>query len=168
MPHTAKVFLSTVSLDRNIPIFLTTNETVWERATKQYESDLPPIIDEIRESSTPASLEINFRRLVVVTLEPWTVNCAPRPNRFRPGWSEALDQKAKTRWKLSKPVDPATVPEAKRHYTNIKRTFRTHKRRIQKRIVDDFAGAEPRRKHQLVHRAISVDEGGEVARAQID
>lgn len=104
-----------------------------------YETLVSPITKALRNETTPASLEINARRLSSPTITSWTRLCKPRSARLRPCWTHRLDHKAKLRKRRlqgSKQYRQwARVIDRK-----IKREVQNNRRRLCQKLADELEG----------------------------
>lgn len=151
-----------------IPLSMVRNDRCRTYAKARYETTMPPMINALKQASSAASLEINSRRLVSATLDPWATRCLPRPPRFKPGWTRALDQKAKHRSRLLKSPCPTDRTKARALDRDIKRQFRRNLRKLKNTVADVFAGCNPSDEPQLMKRAVDLDGARQVCTPTVD
>lgn len=167
-PIVAKLQLSKPTNLTHIPLSLISNERCRQRARDKYKRSIPPILKSINQSNTPTSLEINCRRLAEAIVEPWAALCTPRSPRFRPGWTKALDDKARKRKRLLTSKRPEDKEAAARINKHIKRMFRRNKRNLKLQIADELENGNPAEDLRLLKRALAVDGLRDVAPVQVD
>lgn len=123
---------------------------------EKYDTILPPVIKALKETTNAAYLEINARRLWAATLAPWTDMCSHRSARFRPGWTNSLDRKAKLRKKLLESPSLADRTCDQELDRDIKRRFRQNCRRPQEEIADQMEGGDPTMENTLLKGALAL------------
>lgn len=151
-----------------VPFSLLTNAALCDRARDRYKKEFPGIIKALEECSTPASLTINSRRLAHATLAPWLDVQRPRPPRFRPGWTLALDKKSKKRSRLLRSKDPSDKAKARQLDREIKHTFRRNVRRLKSRLADEMANENPQTQSSVIKRALALNGVRDVAPVKVD
>lgn len=167
-PVTAQLATAATQAPRTIPLALINNRSTREKVKAEYEQTLPAIITDIRNAITVVSLERNSRRLLHATAELWMRLRKPRPARFRPGWTQSLDNKAKLRSRLLKSADLGDRQRARQLDVDIKRTFRANLRRLQNRIADEMEGGDPSNDNTLLKRALDLAATKDVAPTRVD
>ena len=167
-PLTANINLSTVIECPNISLSLIGNSACRRRAKLSYYQNIPQIVRSLKQCSSPASLEINSRRLASATISPWAAMESPRSRRFRPGWTRRLDEKAKNRTRLFRSGNPDQIKLAKKLDKEIKREFRRNKRALTSTIADEIANQNPSRDSVLLKRLLQIDNNHSVTSHSID
>lgn len=71
-------------------------------AIKRYEVDLPSFVQRFQQCTDKTQLSDAYEDFVALVKAPWMTMAAPKPARFRPGWSRQLDAIAKERAKQPK------------------------------------------------------------------
>lgn len=140
-----------------VPLSLLNNVDLCDGARDRYNKEFPKLIEALEYCSTPASLAINSRRLTHATLAPWVEVQRPRPPRFRPAWTLALDKKAKNRSRLLRSKYPADREQARQLDREMKRKFRKNVRQLQAHIADEVANENPQTECSLIKRSLSLD-----------
>lgn len=112
-----------------IPPYIFQEAKAVETARNFYNIALPEIEQRISMAETARDLQNATDSLVKCLHKPWQAIRSPRSPRFRPGWTQALDDKAKMRTKLLKGNE--VDRERGRHLDRaIKREYRANKRRL--------------------------------------
>lgn len=151
-----------------IRLSLIQNKECKRRVKEKYESMLPEITSSLNKVSTAESLENNCRLMGETILKPWTHLCKPRPDRFRPEWTQRLDRKAKLGTRLLRSSDPNDRTRARTLDREIKREFRTNLRRLKDDLGDLVAEGNPGTDTNLLKRALKLDQTSEVVPTAID
>lgn len=163
VPVRAELRHVSVATMRQVPLALITNQRCHRKVREQYAQAFPDIIDSLNGTSTAASLEAHSWHLCQTTLHAYTSFCNPRSNRFRLGWTQALDSKAKLRSQLLRSANLAEKQRAKELDREIKRGFHSNRRRLQSQIGDLVAEGNPQTDHLLLKRALAVNRLSNVA-----
>lgn len=96
----AGILLSSLASPEYVSKSLLENHTCRKKVYADYQQLIPFLLDQLNRSNAPEQLVTSSRSLVESTLRPWTVFSKPRPARFLPGWSAAIDRKVNVRSKL--------------------------------------------------------------------
>lgn len=70
-----------------------------DKAVKYYHDKIRPLIDRMEKSTSPDELHEVHATLVTATTTPWTTKAAPKPARYRQGWTKQIDDIARQRTK---------------------------------------------------------------------
>lgn len=152
----AQLSLSTIKPMKVIALSMLANAKCGSRAVDSYSTSLLQMFKVGYCCSTPASLTINARRLAPEAAQPWESMFPPRPRRFHPGCTLALDMKSKLRSRLLKSANPDNKRPASILDKEINRSFRRSMRRLKARIVNEMTTSDPSKVCQTLKRALAL------------
>lgn len=154
--HTAIALSTPASVD-TIPLSLIQNVTVQQRIVRDYNSQIPPIVQKIQQAKTPVEIETASKQLAAKIVEPWARFRKPRPDRYRPGWTASLDKMAKQRTKLLKQKEnPQRRVEAQMLDRKIKREFRRNRRQVLNDLCESLEGSSPGREATITSQILTI------------
>lgn len=155
--HAAVSATATLSTPRTvdrIPLTLIADRRVSGLARQVYGKSVPLSTTSLRQVTSPSSLDQAATRLARDTLCPWTSFRAPRPARFRPGWTRQLDNWAKERSRL---LRAGNLPDARTLDKKIKREFRRNKRKLKAQLTDVLEENQPGQEARTLKSLLHVD-----------
>lgn len=74
-----------------IPLEMVRNKRYIERAKKDYKRDIPTLTECLSQVRTGEEFALKAYRLSEKNVDVWAALRKPRPGRYRPGWTPALD-----------------------------------------------------------------------------
>lgn len=99
-----------------------------EASRREYEDTIPKTVNSFDCASDAAALETASEEFVSATLSPWINQFSNKPPRFKPGWTYALDRKAKHRTRLLRKYAGNNSAETKREIKVLDRQIKNERR----------------------------------------
>lgn len=151
---------SDASEELRIPLALLNIMPLGEKIARRYERELPPIVKDLDEASNFYDLEVGSRALISKIVTPWTSFCPAKPHRFRPGWTRALDQKAKLRTALLRTRDPNDKLAAANLDRDIKREYKANVKALRRQLGDIISTGDTGHQCQVMMQALALNTKG--------
>lgn len=139
------------------------DDVLRNKCVAYYKVHLPPLAKRFARSKKEEDMACVYADLVQVTKTPWETMAAPKPARFRKGWTRQLDGIAKQRTKFLRKQHSRTNSEqdrkvagleARRLTKLIARLLKQQRHKMREQTADKLASAADRRDSAAVSKIL--------------